>query len=112
MSKQWNSIPESSLAVELFQPAPNILYSLDTAAHLAGVPRRSLLIYCRAGLVKPVFQPPYGMMGFTEEAIYAVRQLERFRIQHRTDTAWLNSLLELIHEMERLRAELYYLRNH
>ena len=45
------------------------------AVHLAGVSRRSFLVYCRAGLVRPVFQPPYGVMEFTEEAIYTVRRM-------------------------------------
>ncbi len=66
-----------SLALELFQPKPDVLYSLDAAAHLAGVPRRALLLYCRAGIIRPVLQLPYGVMEFTEEAIYAVRRIER-----------------------------------
>ena len=48
------------LALELYQPEPNVLYSLNATAHLAGVPRRSILVYCHAGLVRPVVQPPCG----------------------------------------------------
>jgi len=111
MSKPFKSRPRSSLALELFQPAPNSLYSLDSAAHLAGVSRRSLLIYCRAGFINPVFQPPYGVMGFSEEAIYAVRQIEHLRAIHRNDTAWLGVFWELVNEVKRLRAEVCFLRN-
>ena len=53
MSKRSDRDIPSPFALELFQPKPSVLYSLDAAAHLAGVPRRSILIYCRAGLVRP-----------------------------------------------------------
>jgi DNA-binding transcriptional MerR regulator len=112
MSKR--SVPESPppLALELFQPKPSVLYSLDAAAHLAGVPRRSILIYCRAGLVRPVVQPPYGVMQFTEEAIYTMRRIEHLRTVHGLDLAWIKTMFDLLDEVERLRAELRFLRNH
>lgn len=107
------TIPDfpSSLALELFQPEPNVFYSLDAAVHLSGVSRRSFLIYCRAGLVRPVFQPPYGVMEFTEDAIYTVRRMEHLRTLHRSDLAWLNTVLKLLNEVERLRDELRFFRN-
>jgi DNA-binding transcriptional MerR regulator len=105
-----NIIPPCAL--ELFQPRPNVLYSLNAAAHLAGVPRRSILIYCRAGFIRPVFQPPYGVMEFTEEAIHMVRRIEQLRTAHDLDLAWLKTIFDLLGEVERLRAELRFLRNH
>ncbi len=112
MNKQF--VPDSPppLAMELFQPKPNVLYSLDAAAHLAGVPRRSILIYCRAGLVRPIVQPPYGVMEFTEEAIYTMRRIEYLRTVHGLDLAWIKTMFDLLDEVERLRAELRFLRNH
>jgi DNA-binding transcriptional MerR regulator len=106
-------VPDSppSLAMELFQPKPNVLYSLDATAHLAGVPRRSILIYCRAGLVRPVVQPPYGVMEFTEEAIYIMRRIEHLRTVHGLDLAWIKTMFDLLDEVERLRAELRFLRS-
>jgi DNA-binding transcriptional MerR regulator len=98
-------------ALELFQPNPDVLYSLDATAHLAGVTRRSILIYCRAGLVQPVFQPPYGVMAFTEEAIHTVRRIEHVRALHGLDVAWVKTLFDLLDEVERLRAEVRFLRN-
>jgi hypothetical protein len=86
-------------------------YSLDVAAHIAGVPRRSLLVYCRAGLVQSVFQPPYVVMAFTEEAIHAVRRIEHVRTGHGSDLALLKTLFNLLEEVEYLRAELRFLRN-
>ena len=103
---------QASFALVVFQPEPNILYGLDAAAHLAGVPRRSLLIYCRAGLVQAVFQQPNGAMAFTDEAIYTVRRLEHLRaIHNNNDLSWLNTIMELENEVEYLRAELGFYRN-
>ena len=112
MSKRVVPDGPTHLSLELFQPKPNVLYSLDATAHLAGVPRRSILIYCRAGLVRPVVQPPYGVMEFTEEAIYTVRRIEYLRTVHGLDLAWIKTMFDLLDEVERLRAELRFLRNH
>jgi DNA-binding transcriptional MerR regulator len=107
------SVPNdpSSVGLELFQPKPDALYGLDAAAHLAGVPRRSLLIYCRAGLIQPVLQPPYGLMVFTEEAIHTARRIEYLRAVRGIDVALIKTLFELIEEVERLRAEVRFLRD-
>jgi len=112
MSKRVVSDDPQSLALELFQPKPNVLYSLDATAHLAGIPRRSILVYCRAGLIRPVVQPPYGVMEFTEEAIYILRRIEHMRTVHGLDLAWIKTMFDLLDEVERLRAELRFLRNH
>ena len=111
MNEQTLADMPTPRALELYQPEPGVLYSLEATAHLAAVPRRSILIYCRAGLVRPVFQPPYEMMGFTEEAIYTVRRIEYLRAVHRCDLAWLNTVLDLLNEVEHLRAELRFFRN-
>ena len=100
----------SPLAIELFQPDPNALYSLDATAHLAGVSRRSLLVYCRAGLVQPVFQPPYGIMAFTEKTIYTVRRVEHLRAVHGIDVNWIKTLFDLLNEVECLRSEVRFFR--
>jgi DNA-binding transcriptional MerR regulator len=112
MKKQKVSDIPACLSIEVFQPKPNVFYSLDATARLAGVPRRSILIYCRAGLVRPVVQPPYGVMEFTEEAIYTARRIEHLRTVHGLDLAWLKTMFDLLDEVERLRAELRFLRNH
>ena len=111
MSKRNVQKSPPSIAMELFEPKPNVLYSLDVTAHLAGVSRRSILIYCRAGLVQPVVHPPYGIIEFTEEAIYTLRRIEHLRTVHGLDLAWLKTMFDLLDEVERLRAELRFLRN-
>jgi len=112
MSRRKEADMSSPQALELFQPKTNIRYSLDVAAHLAEVPRRSIVIYCRAGLVRPIVQPPNGVMEFTEEAIYTIRQIEYLKSVHGLDLAWIKTMFDLREEVERLRTELHFLRNH
>jgi len=111
MSEAPNEQTSPTFALELFQPDPNVVYTLDVTAHLAGVPRRSILVYYRAGLVRPVFQPPYGVMTFTEEAIYTVRRIEHVRTVRGADVALIKTMFDLLDEVERLRAEVRFLRN-
>lgn len=110
MSETKDPDDRASRALELFRLRPDVFYSLDEAAELAGVPRRMLLIYCRAGLVRPVYQPPYGVMNFTEEAILRVRRLEPLRVGHGLDVTWLQTMVGLLEEVEQLRAELRFWR--
>ena len=112
MKKQKTFDNPRYLSIDVFQPRPNVYYSLDATAHLAGVPRRSILVYCRAGLVRPIVQPPYGMLEFTEEAIYIVRQIEHLRAVYNRDLAWLKTMFDLLDEVRNLRTELRFLRNH
>lgn len=112
MSKQRDAVIPPQMSLEIFQPKPNELYSLDIAAHIAGVPRRSILIYCRAGFVRSVLQPPYGIMAFTEEAIHTIRRIELVRALHGLDLALIKTMFELIEEVELLRSELRFLRHH
>jgi hypothetical protein len=51
-------------------------------------------------------------MGFTEEAIYAVRRIEHLRSVHGLDLAWIKTMFDLQDEVERLRAEVRFLRSH
>ncbi len=110
MSKQTVPDIPPPLALDLFQLKPGTLYSLDAAAHLSGVSRRSIAIYCRADLVQPVVQP-YGVWEFTEEAIYTLRRIEYLHASHGLDFDWIKTLFDLVDEVEHLRAELRSLRN-
>jgi DNA-binding transcriptional MerR regulator len=68
------------------------------------------LIYCRAGLVQPVFQPPYGVITFSEEAVLLIRRIERVRTARGIDMAWIRQMFELLEELNRLRSEVRFLR--
>jgi DNA-binding transcriptional MerR regulator len=111
MSNKMGLDYPSAYAIEVFQPNPHALYSLDATAHLAGVTRRSILIYYRAGLLRPVFQPPYGVMAFTEGAIYTIRQIEDVRAVHKIGVSWIKAMFDLRDEVARLRSEVRFFRN-
>ena len=111
MKKKTLPASPAGLALAVFQPSPNVCYSLETTAHLADVPHRNILVYCRAGLLQPVAQAPYGVMVFTEEAVYTVRRIEHLRTVHGLTLAWIKTLFELTAEVDRLRAEVRFLRN-
>jgi DNA-binding transcriptional MerR regulator len=111
MSKRTIPVGSSSHTLVLFQPKPGTMYSLDATARLAGIPRRTILIYWRAGLVRPVIQPPYGVMEFTEEAIYTLRRIEYLRTVGGLDLTWIKTIFDLLDEVEQLRAEVRFLRN-
>lgn len=98
--------------LEVFQIDPNARYTVDATARLAGVPRRSLLLYCRAGLVRPVWLGPYGVMTFDERTIQTVRRIEHMRATHLhgLDVALIKTIFELLDEVEELRAEVRFLR--
>ena len=102
----------SMLAVEAYQPNPGALYFLEAAAHLASASRRSILIYCRAGLLRPLFLPPYAVMAFTEEEVYRARQIEEMRTAHGVSLPWIRTMFALLDDLARLRAEVRFLRKH
>lgn len=110
MSKRIAPEHSSTRALTVFQPMPDTLYSLDATAHLAGITRRSLLMYCRAGLVRPTLLPPYGILAFTDETICTVRRIEHMREEQGLDLAWMKTLFDLLDEVDRLRAEVRFLR--
>ena len=111
MSSASRPAVPSPLAVDLFHPDPDTLYDLNTAARLADLPRRMLLVYCRAGLVQPLLLPPYGIMAFTEEAIFTARRIDRLRALHGLNLGLLKTMLDLLDEVQRLRDELRFLRS-
>ena len=63
-------------ALQLFEPEANTAYSIEAAGHIAQVPRRTILIYCKHGLVSPVSNPHSNGYYLSEEAISTLRHIE------------------------------------
>jgi DNA-binding transcriptional MerR regulator len=95
----------------VYDPHPDAHYSLEVAAHLAGISRRTLLIYCRLGVIQPVLQPPYDVMTFSEEAVHRVRRIEQLRKVRQDEADWIKTIFPLLEEAEHLRAEVRFFRN-
>jgi hypothetical protein len=97
-------------ALALFEPAPDTLYSLDHVSQLLALSRRWIAICARHGLVHPVFDPLVEGWYFDAAAIQTLRRIEYLRAMHRLDLLGIKLVLELMREVETLRAEVRFLR--
>src|SRR5436190_22866945 len=104
-NERWNS----SGSIQVFDAQPGVLYSLEAAAHLTGVSRRSILIYCKSGLVRPILEEEYGAMSFNEDAIYAIRKIEYLRSSFGVNLSGIKLIFELTDEVQRLKEEIRFL---
>jgi DNA-binding transcriptional MerR regulator len=95
-----------SFEIELFDPPADALYSIETTAQLAGVPRRAILVYCKRRLISPVIDAADRGYSFDREAIRVVRQIEALRAICGDDLAGIKIILELTSELERLHRRL------
>jgi DNA-binding transcriptional MerR regulator len=99
-----------STGVQVIEVQPGILYSLEAATHLTGVSRRSILVYCKTGLVRPVVDEEYGAMSFDEEAIYNIRKVEYLKRLHGVNLAGIKMIFELMQKVKQLEDEMRFLR--
>ncbi len=95
-------------ALQLFEPDVHTVYSIEVAAQLAQVPRRLIVLYYKHGLVSPVADPAGSGWYFDDEAIRIVRRIEYLRSACGLNLAGIKLVMELIEEVERLRAELRF----
>ena len=101
-----SSSPKPALAVQSFEPDPVAVYSIETAAQLAGVPRRTILIYCKHGLVSPTVDPTLWGYWFTADAIRTLRRIENLRHTCGDDFPGIAMILGLLNEVQTLKAQL------
>ena len=90
-------------AVQRFAPAPDTIYPIDIAAHLARMPRDVILVCCKHGLISPRIDPEYGGFFFDAEAIRTLEQIEYLRSGCGVNFAGIQIILELMNEVERLQ---------
>lgn len=91
-------------------PATRIRYSLEAAADLTGVHPEMLRYYCRLGLLGSPGQPAEHSPSFSDDELYEVRRIEHYRRQHGVSRQALPLFCALSREVERLQAELRFLR--
>jgi len=103
-----NHLAAPSATLTLWEPAPEMLYTIDCAAQFAGLPRRHIALYARYGLIQPATGRGEGGWYFTGETIRTLRRIESLRVRHRFDMAGARLVLGLLKEIERLRAEMSY----
>jgi DNA-binding transcriptional MerR regulator len=95
--------------IQLFEPNPQTLYTIDTTAHLAAVPRHAILVYYKHGLVAPVVDQE-GVYHFNDDAIRVLRRIEYLRSACGLNLPGIKMALDLLGEVERLQAEVRFLR--
>lgn len=106
------SPPESySLTLVAANVVGRTTYSLETAAHLAGVHPEMLRYYCQLGLFGEM--PVHGgdELVFDDDALYELRRFEQFRQNHAVKRSTLRVISSLWQQVERLETELRFLRN-
>ncbi len=96
--------------IELFEPTPDAVYPIDTVAHLVSTTRRTILIYCKHGLLNPVIDPSDKGYYFDDEGIRMLRRIETLRAVCGNNLAAVRLILDLSHEVERLQTEIRFLR--
>ena len=95
-------------ALQVFEPDARTVYTIETVAQLAQVPRRLIVLYYKLGLVSPVRDPASSGWCFDDETIRIVRRIEYLRSACGVNLTGIKLILELIDEVERLREELRF----
>lgn len=105
-SKAESLIRANPLAVQPFDPEPAAVYSLETAAQIADVPRRTILVYCKHKFISPVAEPGIWGYWFDAEAIRTLREIRELRARCQDELHSLGLALNLLNEVKNLRAEI------
>ena len=105
-----NAVPKDRVIV-LHEPQPGVLYNLEGVVHLTGVSRRSVLLYCKSGLVRAMEDPEIGALAFDDEAIYTIRRVEYLRSERGINLDGIRMIFDLLREVRRLEHEMRFLRS-
>ena len=100
-----------ALTLALVTEVSPTTYSLETAARLAGVHPELLRYYCRLGLFGEARTPPEAELIFDDDALYELRRFEHYRRHHGVNRQTLRLICGLWREVDRLQAELRFLRD-
>jgi DNA-binding transcriptional MerR regulator len=98
--------PTRSREIQLFDPPPGAVYTIEATSHLVNVPRRTILVYCKHQLLAPVTTTTEHGYYFGGEAIRALRRVEALRTICGDDFAGIKIILELNAALERLQSDL------
>ena len=105
-----NTKEDSVRAVQRFEPRPDVVYTLETVAHLAQVTRRAILVYYKHGLISSAMDPQESGYYFNNEAIRALQRIEFLRNDCGINLRGTRIIMELMDEVERLQNELRFRR--
>lgn len=95
-----------SLELQLFEPSPDAIYTIEAAARMANVPRHTILVYCKYKLLQRAEgTSPHGYY-FSGDAIRTLRRIEALRSICGENFAGIRIILELTAALEQMRSEI------
>lgn len=94
----------------VYEADTGAIYTLEEISDLTGVPRRTILLCSRAGLVSPIDEPETAGWKFNQEAVRTLRRIERLRATSGANLSGIKLILDLMDEVEQLRAHLRFRR--
>src|SRR6267142_4579051 len=98
--------PNRSREIQLFEPPPDAVYTIEATSHLVNVPRRTILIYCKHHLLSPASITADNGYYFNGDAVRALRRIEVLRTICGDDFAGIKIILDPTATLERLQADL------
>lgn len=101
---------DASTTLQLFEPAPDVVYSIEIVAQITHTPRHRIALYCRHGLLSPAAVPDDAGWTFDDQAIRKLRLIESLRTNYGVNVAGLQLIAELLRDREQLREEIRFLR--
>jgi hypothetical protein len=104
--KNLNASKSANSAIQLFEPVPGTVYSIERASQLANVSRRRIVIYCKQRLVSPMANPQLAGYWFDAEALRMLKRIEELRTICDEPLAGVGLILDLMREVQRLRNEM------
>src|SRR5438309_10893518 len=97
-------VPTPSRWLQLFDPPADAVYTIEAAAQLAAVPRRTILVYCKHRLLSPLLDTRVKGYSFDGDGIRSLRRIEALRTVCGDDFAGIRGILDLTQELKRLQA--------
>ncbi|MGH7959381.1 MAG: chaperone modulator CbpM [Opitutaceae bacterium] len=95
-----------AFSLQRFTPEPDAIYPIDTIAHLAGVPRHTVLLCCRHHLISPHEDPEYGGYQFDVGTIQTLQRADYLYRECGINFNGVRIILGLMEEVERMRARM------
>src|SRR3984893_3595090 len=98
--------PTRSREIQLFDPPPDAVYTIEATSHLVNVSRRTILVYCKHHLLSPARTTADHGYYFDGDAIRGLRRIEALRTVCGDDFAGIKIILDLTAALERLQSDL------
>ncbi|HUJ11701.1 MAG TPA: MerR family transcriptional regulator [Verrucomicrobiae bacterium] len=105
----FHDTSESPDELQIFEPGPEIVYTIEETARLAQVPRHRIAIYYKYGLVSPTKDPEADGWFFNDEAIRLLRRIEYLRETCGLNMTGIKLVMELMREVEHLNEQVRFL---